>query len=106
MERIERALKLVPIDFLQFYVSVFSDKFYDVCAINTIVFQEFEGEHVMNTKEIMELALKLAGLKDVREDSAIYVSGDNIRKIFFDIIRSSRLMFSEPYFSDFFQEGF
>ncbi len=39
----------------------------------------------MDTEEIMRLALKLAGLKDVPEDSAIYVSGDNIRKIFFSI---------------------
>ena len=39
----------------------------------------------MDTEEIMGLALKLAGLKDVPEDSAIYVSGDNIRKIFFGI---------------------
>lgn len=106
MERIERALKLVPLDFLQFYASVFSNKFYDVCAINTIAFQEFEGVRAMDTGEIMGLALKFAGLKDVPEDSAIYVSGDNIRKIFFDIIRLSRLMFSEPYFSEFFEEGF
>lgn len=35
----------------------------------------------MNTEEIMELSLKLAGLKEVPEDSAIYVSGDNIRKV-------------------------
>jgi len=39
----------------------------------------------MNTEEIMELALKLAGLKEVPEDSAIYVSGANIRKILFGI---------------------
>ena len=39
----------------------------------------------MNTEEIMELALKLAGLKEVPKDSAIYVSGDNIRKILFGI---------------------
>ena len=39
----------------------------------------------MNTEEIMELALKLAGLKEVPEDSAIYVSGNNIRKILFGI---------------------
>jgi len=44
-----------------------------------------EGEHAMNTEEIMELALKLAGLKKIPEDSAIYVSGDNIRKILFGI---------------------
>jgi len=44
-----------------------------------------KGEHEMNTEEIMELALKLAGLKEVPEDSAIYVSGDNIRKILFGI---------------------
>ena len=56
-----------------------------VKGFNTITFQEFEGEHTMNTEEIMELALKLAGLKEVPEDSAIYVSGDNIRKILFGI---------------------
>jgi len=39
----------------------------------------------VNTEEIMELALKLAGLKEVPEDSAIYVPGDNIRKVFFGI---------------------
>jgi hypothetical protein len=39
----------------------------------------------MNTEEVMELSLKLAGLKEVPEDSAIYVSGDNIRKILFGI---------------------
>jgi DNA-binding protein len=39
----------------------------------------------MNTEEIMELALKLAGLKEIPEDSAIYVRGDNIRKIIFGI---------------------
>jgi len=39
----------------------------------------------MNTEEIMELALKLAGLKEVPEDSAIYVRSDNTRKILFGI---------------------
>ena len=78
-------MKLFPLDFFQFYASVYSNKFYDACAINTIAFQEFEGEHAMDTEEIMGLALKLAGLKDVPEDSAIYMSGDNIRKIFFGI---------------------
>lgn len=39
----------------------------------------------MNTEEIMELALKLAGLKQVPEDSAIYVNGDNIGKMLFGI---------------------
>jgi len=39
----------------------------------------------MNTEEIMELALRLAGLKKIPEDSAIYVSGDNIRKVLFGI---------------------
>jgi len=39
----------------------------------------------MNTEEILELALKIAGLKRVPEDSAIYVSGDNIRKVLFGI---------------------
>jgi putative NIF3 family GTP cyclohydrolase 1 type 2 len=48
-------------------------------------FQQFEGEYAVNTEEIMELSLKLAGLKEVPEDSAIYVSGGNIRKILFGI---------------------
>lgn len=39
----------------------------------------------MNTEEIMELSLKLAGLKEVPEDSTIYVSGGNIEKILFGI---------------------
>ena len=39
----------------------------------------------MDTEEIMELSLNLAGLSEVPEDSAIYVSGDNIRKILFCI---------------------
>lgn len=39
----------------------------------------------MNTEEIMELALKLAGLKEVPEDSSIYVRGNNLRKILFGI---------------------
>lgn len=56
-----------------------------VKGINTTAFRESEGEHAMNTGEIMELALKLAGLKEVPEDSAIYVRGDNIRNILFGI---------------------
>lgn len=40
---------------------------------------------MLSTEEIMELALKLARLKEVPEDSAIYVSGDSIRKILFGI---------------------
>jgi putative NIF3 family GTP cyclohydrolase 1 type 2 len=39
----------------------------------------------MDTDDIMELSLKLAGLKDVPEDSVIYLNGRNIRKIFFGI---------------------
>jgi len=39
----------------------------------------------MNTEDIMGLSLKLAGLDAVPEDSAIYVSGDKIRKILFGI---------------------
>jgi len=49
------------------------------------VFQEIEGECMVNTEEIMELSLKLAGLKEVPEDSAIYVSRGNIRKVLFGI---------------------
>jgi hypothetical protein len=39
----------------------------------------------MNTKEIMQLSLELAGLKDVPEDSATYMSGKDIRRILFGI---------------------
>ena len=39
----------------------------------------------MDTEEIMELSLKLAGLKEVPEDTAIYVSGKNISKVLFGI---------------------
>jgi len=39
----------------------------------------------VNTEEIMKLSLKLARLEKVPEDSTIYVSGDNIRKILFGI---------------------
>lgn len=39
----------------------------------------------MNTEEIMGLSLKLAGLREVPEDSAIYMSGSNIRKVLFGI---------------------
>ncbi len=40
---------------------------------------------VVNTEEIMELSLKLAGLKEVPEDSTIYVSGRDIGKVLFGI---------------------
>jgi putative NIF3 family GTP cyclohydrolase 1 type 2 len=56
-----------------------------VNGINITAFQEFEGEYGMNTEEIMELSLKLAGLREVPEDSTIYVSGGNIVKILFGI---------------------
>lgn len=39
----------------------------------------------MDTKEIMNLSLKLSGLKEVPEDSAIYVQGSGIKKILFGI---------------------
>jgi putative NIF3 family GTP cyclohydrolase 1 type 2 len=39
----------------------------------------------MNTNEIMELSLKLARLKEIPEDSAIYVDGKDIRKVLFGI---------------------
>jgi len=35
---------------------------------------------VLNTEEIMELALELSGLKEIPEDSAIYISGEKIRR--------------------------
>jgi len=39
----------------------------------------------VNTEEIMDLSLQLAGLKEVPDDSAIYVSGSNIGKVLFGI---------------------
>jgi len=39
----------------------------------------------VNTEEIMQTSLKIAGLKEVPEDSAIYVPGENIRKVLFGI---------------------
>jgi len=39
----------------------------------------------LNTQEIMELSLGLAELKEVPEDSTIYVKGDNIRKVLLGI---------------------
>jgi len=47
--------------------------------------RELEAGMFVNTEEIMELSLKLAGLKKVPEDSAIYVKGGNIRKVLFGI---------------------
>ncbi|MCC5909599.1 MAG: Nif3-like dinuclear metal center hexameric protein [Clostridiaceae bacterium] len=35
----------------------------------------------MNTQEIMDLALKLAGLEDMPEDTGIIVEGENIKKV-------------------------
>ncbi len=40
---------------------------------------------MVDTEEIMELSLQLAGLKEVPEDSAIYVNGSDIRKVLFCI---------------------
>jgi putative NIF3 family GTP cyclohydrolase 1 type 2 len=39
----------------------------------------------VNTEEIMKLSLKLAELKEIPADSAIYVSGGNIRKLLFGL---------------------
>jgi len=39
----------------------------------------------LNTEEIMNLSLKLAGLDHIPEDSAIYVNGENIKNILFCI---------------------
>jgi putative NIF3 family GTP cyclohydrolase 1 type 2 len=39
----------------------------------------------MNTQEIMRLALEIAELKETPEDSAIYVKGENIRRVLFGI---------------------
>ncbi|MEM3579462.1 MAG: Nif3-like dinuclear metal center hexameric protein [Candidatus Bathyarchaeia archaeon] len=50
----------------------------------------------MNTEEIMELSLKLAGLKEIPGDSAIYVRGENIKKALFCIdAGSAELLFAK-----------
>jgi putative NIF3 family GTP cyclohydrolase 1 type 2 len=52
----------------------------------------------VNTEEIMNLSLKLAGLEEVPEDSAIYVTGENIRKILFGIDAAvPELLFAKQY---------
>jgi len=52
----------------------------------------------MNTEEIMELSLDLARLKEVPEDSAIYVSGSNIGKVLFGIdARVPELLFAKQF---------
>jgi len=46
----------------------------------------------MNTSDIMRIALDLVGFKEIPEDSAIYVEGDNIRRIMIGIdIKASEL---------------
>lgn len=42
-------------------------------------------KNVVNSKEIMKLSLKLAGLRKIPEDSAIYTTGTRIKKILFGI---------------------
>jgi putative NIF3 family GTP cyclohydrolase 1 type 2 len=39
----------------------------------------------MNTQQIMEIALKLAGFDEIPQDSAIYHPGENIKKVFIGI---------------------
>jgi methionine aminopeptidase len=39
----------------------------------------------LNTEEIMDLSLQLAGLERIPEDSAIYVKGDDIGKVLFGV---------------------
>ena len=40
---------------------------------------------MLDTEEIMDLSLKLSGLKEIPEDSAIYVKGKNLKKVLFCI---------------------
>lgn len=39
----------------------------------------------LTTEEIMQVALELAGLREVPPDSGVYVSGENIRRVLFGI---------------------
>ncbi len=50
----------------------------------------------MNTKEIMNVALELAGLKEVPEDSGIIVEGNNIKKVAIGVdMELAEMMLSE-----------
>ena len=50
----------------------------------------------MNTNEIMNLALEMAGFDYIPEDSEIYVDGDEIKKVLFGIdIVSSDLYYAK-----------
>lgn len=50
----------------------------------------------MNTDEIMNLALSMAGFKEIPADSEIYVPGDNIKRILFGIdIGSAELLMAK-----------
>ncbi|MGQ9565510.1 MAG: hypothetical protein ACUVT5_03065 [Candidatus Bathyarchaeales archaeon] len=52
----------------------------------------------MNTDEIMQLALQLAGMKKVPEDSVVYVKGEGIRKVLFSIdVGVSELLLAKQY---------
>jgi len=39
------------------------------------------GDYLMNTKEIMDIALQLTGLDEIPADSGIIVEGENIKKV-------------------------
>lgn len=55
----------------------------------------------MNTKEIMDLALELAGLEEIPEDSGILVEGDNIKKIFAGIdMETAEIMLAKQLGAD------
>ncbi len=50
----------------------------------------------MNTNEIMQLSLKMAGFDHIPADSEIYVQGDNIKKLLFGVdIDSSDLYYAK-----------
>lgn len=50
----------------------------------------------MNTQRIMEIALELAGLTQVPEDSGIHVEGDGIKKVLFGVdIQTAELLLAK-----------
>jgi methionine aminopeptidase len=52
----------------------------------------------MNTQDIMNLSLQLAKLKKIPEDSAIYVEGQNIRRVLFGIDAGApELLFAKQF---------
>jgi len=45
----------------------------------------FKNENGLSTKELLDIALKLAGLKDIPPDSGVIVDGEGIKRVLFGV---------------------